>query len=177
MNEFYAVKGAESGEPLFSIRGALVETADLEVTIHYRDFPDDAILIKGRLYPLEEFFDVSPISGTHSNAPDGVIIMRGPGVDREAGINCKNVILGEAVQKSNIMDIAPTMLYLMGLPVGADMDGRVLVNAFTRDYLKKHPITTIPSYQTLIEMAAGGTVKSGADDRIKDQLRNLGYIN
>ncbi|MCC6660448.1 MAG: alkaline phosphatase family protein [Phycisphaerales bacterium] len=54
--------------------------------------------------------------------PLGVLVMAGPGIKR-----------GDRVYGANILDITPTALTLLGLPVGADMDGRVLVEAFEHE--------------------------------------------
>lgn len=50
--------------------------------------------------------------------PHGVLIMSGPGVKT-----------GEHVVGATLLDITPTALALLGLPVGADMDGRPLKEA------------------------------------------------
>lgn len=42
--------------------------------------------------------------------------------------------------KSSIIDWAPTILYLLGLPVPSDMDGEVLIEAIHPKILKKRPI-------------------------------------
>lgn len=52
--------------------------------------------------------------------PLGVIAMAGPGIKHAN-------LLG-----AGLLDIAPTALTLLGLPVGGDMDGRVLVEAIDR---------------------------------------------
>jgi predicted AlkP superfamily phosphohydrolase/phosphomutase/tetratricopeptide (TPR) repeat protein len=59
----------------------------------------------------------------------------GPAVEhREFGIFClkaPGVLKGEQVYGANVMDIAPTVLHLFGLPAAKDMDGKVLINAFS----------------------------------------------
>jgi len=50
--------------------------------------------------------------------PQGVLVMSGPGVRR-----------GAEIASPNILDLAPTALALLGLPAGADQDGRVLAEA------------------------------------------------
>jgi predicted AlkP superfamily phosphohydrolase/phosphomutase/tetratricopeptide (TPR) repeat protein len=50
----------------------------------------------------------------------GIFCLRAPGVRR-----------GERIYGASVLDIAPTILHLFGLPTGQDMDGKVLVNAFT----------------------------------------------
>ncbi|HET8646104.1 MAG TPA: hypothetical protein VFO85_11480, partial [Vicinamibacteria bacterium] len=47
------------------------------------------------------------------------------------------------------LDLAPTMLYLMGLPVARDMEGRVLTEMVEESFLRAHPLTFIPSYESL----------------------------
>ncbi len=70
----------------------------------------------------------------------------GPAVEhREFGICClraPGVLKGERVYGGSVLDIAPTVLHLFGLPAGADMDGKTLINAF-----KDHTLPTpIPSW-------------------------------
>jgi tetratricopeptide (TPR) repeat protein len=58
----------------------------------------------------------------------------GPAVEhREFGIFClraPGVLKGQRVYGGSVLDIAPTVLHLFGLPAGADMDGKTLINAF-----------------------------------------------
>ena len=84
-------------------------------------------------------------SGTHSGAPDGVILAIGDGV--RAGVR---------VERASILDLAPTVLYLMGLPVARDMEGRVLTELVVDEFARSHPVTFIPSYQSLAVAPAAG---------------------
>jgi hypothetical protein len=60
--------------------------------------------------------DATPKEGYHDRI--GVLLMRGPGIRRGARLNdCTN------------LDIAPTILHLLGLPVPSHMSGRVLHEA------------------------------------------------
>jgi predicted AlkP superfamily phosphohydrolase/phosphomutase/tetratricopeptide (TPR) repeat protein len=49
----------------------------------------------------------------------GTFALRAPGVPR-----------GERVYGASVLDIAPTVLHVFGLPAGSDMQGKVLLNAF-----------------------------------------------
>lgn len=49
----------------------------------------------------------------------GIFVLAGPGIKKDA-----------IVHGATLLDIAPTVLTLFGLPVGRDMEGKVLVNAF-----------------------------------------------
>ena len=50
---------------------------------------------------------------------------------------------------ASVLDLAPTILYLMGLPVARDMEGRVLTEMLDEEFTRAHPITYIPSYESL----------------------------
>jgi tetratricopeptide (TPR) repeat protein len=52
--------------------------------------------------------------------PLGILVMAGPGIARQ-----------KQVFGASLLDITPTALALLGLPVGADMSGRVLAEALT----------------------------------------------
>ncbi|MDQ7013253.1 MAG: hypothetical protein Q9O74_05070 [Planctomycetota bacterium] len=49
----------------------------------------------------------------------GMLALWGPGIKR-----------GEEVHGATLLDVTPTMLRLLGMPVARDMDGRALVQAF-----------------------------------------------
>ena len=79
-----------------------------------------------------------PISGTHADAPDGVLLAVGNGIRA-----------GAVPRQASILDVAPTLLYLMGLPVARDMEGRVLTEILDEGFAHAHPVTFIPGYQNL----------------------------
>ena len=61
---------------------------------------------------------------------------------------------GEFLGQARIVDVVPTLLYALGLPVAGDMDGRVLTGAFAPDFLATHPLSFLPSYEALTPAAA-----------------------
>jgi hypothetical protein len=74
-------------------------------------------------------------SGVHDAGPAGVLLLEGPGVSA-----------GRHVDDLHIADVVPLTLYLLGLPVGQDMDGRLPRRLFPRRSLNARPITFISSY-------------------------------
>jgi arylsulfatase A-like enzyme len=48
-----------------------------------------------------------------------------------------------------LVDVAPTLLYALGLPVARDLDGRVLTGAFEASFLARRPLAFFPSYEAL----------------------------
>jgi tetratricopeptide (TPR) repeat protein len=71
----------------------------------------------------------------------------GPAVQhRPFGIFCmkgQHIQQDERIYGATLLDVTPTILTLFGLPVGADMDGRVLVQAFE----EPPQIARIPSWE------------------------------
>ena len=106
--------------------------------------------------------------------------MAGPAVEhRHFGMVCLSgpaFRTNETLYGSVVLDIAPTLLHLYGLPVGQDMDGKVLVNAFQ----KPAPVQTIPTWETV----GGNSGQHPAEARLDPhasaeamkQLIALGYI-
>ena len=93
-------------------------------------------------------------------------------------ISGKNIKKGAFVEDGRILDLFPTVLALYGLPVGADMDGRVLTEVLEPEFLKDHPVKFINSYEEELEIAAlRSPVESDIDQDIKEKLRSLGYIS
>jgi hypothetical protein len=74
------------------------------------------------------------VSGTHENAPDGFVLAYGTSV--AAGRK----------QRGSIVDVTPTILYFLGVPIGRDMDGYARADLFTRAFTIERPITFIPSH-------------------------------
>ncbi len=98
--------------------------------------------------------------------PQGIFVLHGPGIRAD-----------ESIDGATLLDLAPTILTLLGLPVGEDMEGKVLINAFT----ETPAIKRVPSWEEI----AGRDGRLPADVEEKDsaaaqaalqQLVELGYI-
>ncbi|MCZ6697035.1 MAG: alkaline phosphatase family protein [Acidobacteria bacterium] len=80
---------------------------------------------------------------------------------------------------TELLDIAPTVLYLSGMPHPDDMPGRVLEEAIRDDFRARYPVRTIASYEPVRgrflpseEVAADSNIEV----EILERLRSLGYI-
>ncbi len=93
-------------------------------------------------------------------------------------ISGSDIKKGAFIEDGRITDILPTILALYGLPIGADMDGRILRGVFEDSFLDHHPLRYINSYEKeiLIE-SESNPIESDIDDDIKEKLRSLGYIS
>ena len=84
----------------------------------------ESYVIKPMAAPEQCAVNFSPTTGNHSKGDEGIVLIAGPGVEP-----------GARIRGANLIDIAPTVLHLMGLPVARDMEGRVLTEAFRAEYL------------------------------------------
>lgn len=96
------------------------------------------------------------------------------------------------LSEASVLDITPTLLALLGLPVAEDMDGRPILDAFEPRFLEEHPIRYVPSYETTAMASAGAPAgKTGeeqggipatapadpqGDQELKERLQSLGYL-
>lgn len=74
---------------------------------------------------------IGPVSTTFSafHRPSGIIAVTGPGIHP-----------GQISEDHLLLDIAPTVLYMLGEPVRRYMDGKVIEALFSADYLSDNPI-------------------------------------
>ena len=84
---------------------------------------------------LARLLGAPDLSGTHEEAPDGFLLAYG-----------SHVVTGK-LARGSVVDVTPTVLYYLGLPVGRDMDGFARTDLFTRAFTADRPITFIPSHQ------------------------------
>ncbi len=116
-----------------------------------------------------------PWSGGHGRitkgapiAPDGILIMTG-----------KNIRRGAKLKNAKVFDILPTCLYLMGLPVAMDLQGKVLKYAISKKFLRKNPVKFIETYddknsKKKKDVSIRDTQR---EEEILEKLRSLGYIH
>jgi predicted AlkP superfamily phosphohydrolase/phosphomutase len=84
---------------------------------------------------IERVIGDPDVSGTHEAAPDGFLLAYGAPVAR-----------GRQQARASVVDVAPTILYFLGLPLGRDMDGYARTDLFQRSFTEERPITYIPTY-------------------------------
>jgi len=95
-------------------------------------------------------------SGCHRR--EGIFIASGPGIRG-----------GETLVGADILDLAPTILHLAGLPVRSEMDGRVL-----GEILKTPPDVRYMETQPETRRETGLDEKESAE--VEERLRGLGYL-
>ncbi|MBI4611213.1 MAG: hypothetical protein HY726_19670, partial [Candidatus Rokubacteria bacterium] len=80
------------------------------------------------------------------------------------------------VAKARIADIAPTLLYLSGLPVDPYLDGRVLADLFQDEMLESRPPEVRDTgYGEEVQRQAQ-VVREADNQYIRKQLERMGYL-
>ena len=93
----------------------------------------------------------------------GITGLKGPGVK----VNLE-------LPQASLLDLAPTILFYMGLPVPNYMDGRVLTEAFEEEFNDANPV----QYKDidLTDGALDGGVTDEEEALVLEKLRDLGYV-
>jgi hypothetical protein len=74
------------------------------------------------------------LSGSHEEGPSGFLFVIGPGVRG-----------GQRFGRASLTDVTPTALYLLGLPIARNFDGRILDSILDPEELRR-PATVLDSY-------------------------------
>jgi predicted AlkP superfamily phosphohydrolase/phosphomutase len=109
---------------------------------------------------------ISLWTGTHRR--EGIIILNGP-----------DIATGQLSTAPSIYDLTPTILYLLGLPVPEDMDGKVIETALVPGYRERHQIRYVRPVSSPDEREDES--KSGLSEEeeveVRKQLEGLGYLS
>lgn len=157
----------ETGKPFIE---AVYKREEIYHGPYVKDAPDILIITKNIEYAFKgdlienKFLEtpIDPSPATHRM--DGIFFMKGPAV-------CE----GKELKGLNIIDIAPTVLYLMGYSIPEDMDGRVIKEAIREDYLQAYPIV-FSKEKGEVKIIPAEVCTSEEAAEIEKQLRSLGYM-
>ena len=119
-------------------------------------------------------------SAHHLDAPPGVFVAAGSPFKPTApgGMTAQTLDLDRMKVVGSVLDIAPTLLWIKGLPNARDMAGIPMKEVLDPGWVAAHPIENVDSYDDEAWLAS-------REDRIRDavdqnerveQLRSLGYI-
>ncbi len=159
ISKFRELRHPETAENLFARvgRGSEIYTSSQDGVL----LPDIVLIPQDRYGVSFSLSDAPPKALTEgSHRHNGVLLMQGDG-------------LKPAVEnfRPNLIDIAPTVLHFLGLPIPSDMDGRVLEEIFS------NPAT--PRYEEVdkLEVAENSTEYTAQEaELIEQRLKGLGYV-
>ncbi len=127
LDRYYAYIDSEIGE-------AMRQLAPGDLLLVVSGFGLEPVPLARRL--LARVIGNPELSGTHESAPDGFLMAYG-----------SNVVSSGDLQPGSIVDLAPTVLYYMGVPVGRDMDGTARRELFVSAYAMEHPVKYVASHE------------------------------
>lgn len=159
-NDLRLIRVAASNAPLFEVSRDPSRNLEIRLRDEIEELNDLAVrLPEGRVIAANKIIegDTGGISGDHH--PEGVLIAAGPGIRR-----------GFQFEQASVLDMTPTMLALLGLPVGRDMDGRVLEELFA----EKLPVQFIDTWENAEPQFEKD--EEEATEELKNHLRSLGYL-
>jgi len=157
---------------------------------------DDIVVAGGEEIPVRDLLSYHIWSGRHRAR--GIVLARGPEIKHrysgawtidDAYTRIFRYVQGRypladifrrplkrlhLIDEVTTLDIAPTVLYLSGLPVAEDMEGEVLTELITGEFTSANPIETVDTYRI------GETLNLESDPaeeaKMKERLKALGYI-
>ena len=95
----------------------------------------------------------------------GILVAAGPGIEPNARL-----------QEASVLDIAPTILALLGLPIPTSMEGEVLEAGLSADLLRRRPPVRV-AHDSAPTAAGDAPIASPGDADRLERLRTLGYVS
>ncbi|MDD3626947.1 MAG: alkaline phosphatase family protein [bacterium] len=164
MQEIDAVTITENGKKLFKCTmqedKLLVEFKTEFMTIT-SDINKMHFKFRNKEIPINRIVGQVKRPGTH--AKHGIFIASGPIFKQ-----------GYKFKEAGIQDVTPTILHSFGLPVGKDMDGKVLTEIFKDEFISNNPVKFIDTHDSDFKKKE---LKEKTDMKeLKKRLEELGYI-
>ena len=108
----------------------------------------------------------SEVNGTHRH--EGILFAAGKGIKK-----------GHHSAPQSILDVAPTLLHSIGLPVPEDLEGRVATELFEPEFLREQPVrigapTLAPD--KVREQGRQATMTEAEQAQVMERLKALGYM-
>jgi len=113
----------------------------------------------------DDFVKPRPMpAGTHR--PDGIFIAAGAGIAP-----------GRVLPEASIVDVAPTVLYSLGLPIPTDLEGRAVTGCFEERLLATRPVRVgAPTAGPAAAPVGSGAVPHEEERGVFARLQELGYL-
>ncbi len=123
----------------------------------------DFLYIQSNAFTFKQLFAPKK-EGNHRM--EGIFIASGKVIKK--GIN---------IRGSEIVDIAPTLLYSMGYPIPGEMDGRALTEIFEESFLKDNSTKFKNAKEGYLAEVKTEVFNDDEQQKIMQDLRGLGYLD
>ena len=163
---FKQIEAEGSRIKVFEVKPVGYGSLYIELNPQLNDIEKIEITIAGKRFALNELIRISSdrMSGTH-DPNDAVLIFSG-----------KDILPGKRIQERSILDILPTLLTWLNLPVAKDMEGKVIEEVFEEKFIQENPVHYIDSYETG-DYVQDTDQEDELTEKVKEELRNLGYLD
>ena len=177
INELVDMKCPESGEPI-------VDSVNKREDIYWGNYvhkaPDIVVTFKSKGYVPRPSYNVDEeiaLKVTHDKSEDdlranarheqnGILLIKGKHIRKNA-----------VIKGTHIMDVAPTILHILGVAVPEDMDGKVLKDAFYDEFLRLHPVRYFSGDESAVAGEDREVYSEDEEEIIGARLRDLGYLD
>ncbi len=154
-----------------------------EIIPRYYDHIDKRIQNLLQQYPREKTVIIVSDHGHtysgHTNGPPAFLVAAGSGIRKMSSTDPSQLKRSDLQTIGSILDITPTLLEIANLPLGLDMQGRVLKQLIEPSFLARKRTEPVPTHDTAQWQASRPKLAPGneIDPERLEQLRALGYIN
>jgi len=93
-----------------------------------------------------------------------LLAVRGPGI-----------IPAVRIEGASLLDVVPTVLYLLGQPIPGEMDGQVLRDVIAQDLLRRFPVCILTEREETSQLRGDYTDEEARI--VGERLRGLGYVD
>jgi predicted AlkP superfamily phosphohydrolase/phosphomutase len=108
-------------------------------------------------------FSDQPLTGSHRL--EGILIAHGPGIRQ-----------GETIEGTTLLDLAPTLLGMLGIQAPKEMDGRFLSPLFDAEYADQLQSLLKLTHPTEAAIPSDHQFTPEEEALIAEHLRSLGYL-
>jgi len=152
-------------EPVFSVETGREGGLELQTNFSLTWNPDSPLVthskiwMNGKSYATPRLFFSRTFSGTHD--PQGIWLLAGPNIQSQQRFN------------ANLLDVAPTLLYLLHLPISREMKGRLLTEILDKDCVSQNP----PEFVERYELKKPEPIRIEENEHFLEHLRSVGYVH
>lgn len=115
------------------------------------------------------------VTGHHRDAPPGVIVAAGPSIRR--GGDVASFLAGrEPPMLGGVLDVAPTLLALLGIPRSLEMPGAAIKALLQGEALANVDLEAVATHDEGFRSASKVVLPPEMEKSFQDRFRGLGYI-
>lgn len=88
----------------------------------------------------------------------------------------RGIAPGAMLEGADVLDVAPLVLYLLGLPLAADMPGEPPWGGLDHELIRRQPLRRVPTYESGEEHPEFVKPSKELESELRERLRALGYL-